>query len=129
MKPLFQFLGLSLLFLIAIVAYLVFDNPIRDIGGPSRASIEKMVAEQEHEVIMYSLTTCGYCTAKRKEFDRYGVKYTEHFLDRDRAIVHQVSRKLALLGNTTGNVGTPLFEINGQLIQGNPPIQTLAQYW
>lgn len=129
MKPLFQFIGLCLLFLIGIFAFLVFENPIRDFGGPSAATIEEMVSRQQHEVIMYSLTTCPYCTAKRKEFRQYGVKFTEHFLDKDRAIVHKVSRRLALQGKKSGNIPTPLFEINGQLILGNPPIQDLAQYW
>lgn len=129
MKPLFQFLGLCLVLLVAIFAYFVFGNPIRNIGGPSAASIEQMVSAQQHEVIMYSLTTCGYCTAKRREFKRYGAKFTEYFLDKDRAVVQSVSRKLATQGYRNGNIGTPLFEINGKMITGNPPIETLAQYW
>jgi len=37
------------------------------------------------KVVMYSTTTCGYCTKARRQFDAEGINYTEIFIDRDAA--------------------------------------------
>lgn len=130
MKALLQFLVLCLLFLIGMVAFMVTMNPIKTMTGQASASdIEQMVSAQQHEVIMYSLTTCGYCTAKRKEFQERGVRFTEYFLDKDQQAVQQASSKLAMQGYSSAGIGTPLFEINGRMITGNPPIEELARHW
>lgn len=130
MKPLLQFVGLCMIFLVGIALFMVFMGPIKTLtGGPTEAEIEQMVSAQQHQVIMYSLTTCGYCTAKRKEFQERGVKFTEYFLDKDQQAAHQASTKLAMQGFENGNIGTPLFEINGRMITGNPPIEELARHW
>ncbi len=80
-------------------------------------------------IVMYSLTTCGYCLAKRREFDRTGIQYTELFLDTDAAAMEGLNRKLAQAGHPGGGVGTPVIEVNGVLLPGNPSLAEIARHF
>ena len=33
---------------------------------------------------MYAMTTCGSCKVKEKEFEEYGIRYTEYDVDIDK---------------------------------------------
>ena len=78
---------------------------------------------------MYSLTTCGYCAAKRREFDRAGIRYTELFVDTDGDAAESLSRKLAAIGHGGGGVGTPIVEVNGVLLPNNPPMAEIRKHF
>lgn len=80
-------------------------------------------------IVMYSLTTCGYCAAKRQEFDRAGIRYTELFVDTDGEAAESLNRKLAATGHAGGGVGTPVVEVNGVLLANNPPMAEIRKHF
>lgn len=85
------------------------------------------IQKADNSVIMYSLTTCGRCTMKRRELKAAGIPFEEYFIDQDRAAADKLTRKLIAAGGRGGSIGTPVFEINGKIIQGNPPLRDLQK--
>jgi glutaredoxin len=100
----------------------VLELDMNPIPGPS-----SQIQRADNSVIMYSLTTCGRCTMKRRELKAAGIPFEEYFIDQDRAAADQLTRKLIAAGGRGGSIGTPVFEINGQIIQGNPPLRDLQK--
>jgi len=80
-----------------------------------------------NEVIMYSLTTCGYCTQKRGQLTAAGIPFTEIFLDKDAAQHRKFGELLAAHNVPPGGVGTPSFMVNGELMLNNPPMDELKR--
>jgi len=80
-----------------------------------------------NEVVMYSLTTCGYCTQKRGQLTAAGIPFTEIFLDKDEAQQRKFSELLAAHNVPPGGVGTPSFMVNGELMLNNPGMDEIRR--
>ncbi len=105
MKP------LAIIALIAIAVYLT--------TGSSNSGSTGL---KHNEVIMYSLTTCGYCKAKVKELDEAGMQYVEYFIDKDPSKKAELSEKLRLAGFEAGGFGVPIFDVHGTMLINNPAL-------
>lgn len=80
-----------------------------------------------NQVIMYSLTTCGYCDQKRAQLKQEGIQFTEYFLDKDQRQTELLWQKLRQTGYR-GGVGTPTFEVNGVLLPNNPSMAVIKSH-
>lgn len=83
---------------------------------------------RSNTVVMYSLTTCGYCTAKRRELDELGIRYTELFIDEDGTARSQLDARLEQANFPRQSYGTPILDVNGILLPNNPPIEDIARH-
>ncbi|QID18009.1 DUF805 domain-containing protein [Nitrogeniibacter mangrovi] len=81
-----------------------------------------------NDVVMYSLTTCGYCRQKREQFDALGVRYVEVFIDTDEGARRALDLKLQSSGHHGGAIGTPIIEVNGTLLLNNPSLDAVADH-
>ena len=79
-------------------------------------------------IVMYSLTTCGYCAAKRREFDELGIRYTELFIDADQSARSQLDTRLEQANFPRQTYGTPIVDVNGILLPNNPTIEDIARH-
>lgn len=86
------------------------------------------LSELHDEVIMYSLTTCGYCKKLAAEMDEEGVDYVELFLDEDRDVMTELSMKLQEAGFKPGGIGTPTLDVNGYMLANNPPLSDILYH-
>ena len=76
-----------------------------------------------HEkLIMYSLTTCGFCKQKAKELRSSGIPYTEYFIDKNRQKQQELNDKLAKSGYPPKGYGMPIFDAYGRMLPNNPPV-------
>lgn len=82
-----------------------------------------------NDLVMYSLTTCGYCAQKRAQFDALGVHYIEVFIDTDEGARLALMTKLDAIGYRDRGVGTPTIEINGTILPNNPSLDEIAQHF
>jgi glutaredoxin len=80
------------------------------------------------QIVMYSLTTCGYCNEKRAQLRARGIPFTEHFIDTDVARQKELFEKLIAAGYRGGGVGTPTFEVNGRMLPNNPSLTTIIKH-
>ena len=85
------------------------------------------IAEHD-QVIMYSLTTCGYCVAKKKELDASGIAFTEVYIDRHPAKQQELNNKLAQAGYAARGYGTPILDVKGVMLVNNPAIKKIEEY-
>jgi glutaredoxin len=85
-------------------------------GGVANASI-----------VMYSLTTCGYCNAKRAQLHAQGIPFVEYFLDKEPDRQRELFEKLIASGYRGGGIGTPTFEVNGKMLPNNPSLDTIIK--
>lgn len=83
---------------------------------------------QRGSVIMYSLTTCGYCAQKRAQLLAAGIQFEEHFVDSDPARMRELSVKLSNAGYRGGAIGTPTFDVNGNMLPNNPSLDTIREH-
>ncbi len=103
-------------------------------GLPSLAAGRSSAAAGAYDpardrIVMYSLTTCGYCAAKRQEFDAAGMTYSEYFVDQDQGAAQALNEKLLASGHRGGGVGTPIIEVNGVLLPNNPPMEAISRHF
>lgn len=96
-------------------------------AGNSLATIEDY-DPKSNTIIMYSLTTCGYCDAKRRELDGMGIRYTELFIDGPGNAQEQLSARLEQAGMPRQSYGTPILEVNGVMLPNNPPMEEIIQH-
>ena len=87
-----------------------------------------VLAEGQPSVIMYSLTTCGFCNQKRAQLTAAGIPFVEYFLDKDEDRFRELIRKLEASGMKPGGIGTPSFEVNGKLLLNNPSLETIRSH-
>ena len=123
-----MFLRVLLVMSVLALAYAVIDWATR----PSRvpAPLVPAVATADSgalHLVMYSLTTCAPCKVRAAELRTAGVPFTEHMIDVDRDARARLEDKLRTQMPAGGAVGTPVFEIAGELIFGNPPVAELQQ--
>ncbi|MBL8489092.1 MAG: hypothetical protein JNK22_18660 [Rhodocyclaceae bacterium] len=117
--------------LLATVAGFFLVARLEGAASPAAAAVTaaKAFDPDRDRIVMYSLTTCGYCLEKRREFDRTGIQYSELFLDTDAAAMEGLNRKLAQAGHPGGGVGTPVVEVNGVLLPNNPSMAEIARHF
>lgn len=84
--------------------------------------------EPGNRVVMYSLTTCGYCAEKRERLTAAGIPFNEYFVDTDPARMEEFNALLNAHARPGGAVGTPTFTVNGRLLVNNPAMATIKQH-
>jgi protein-disulfide isomerase len=82
----------------------------------------------QSRIVMYSLTTCGYCNMKRAELKSHDIPFVEYFIDKDPARQRELFDKLAAAGYRGRAVGTPTFEVNGRMLPNNPSLATIRKH-
>lgn len=96
------------------------------IGQPR--SVDAAIKRVAHDqLIMYSLTTCGFCNQKRKELNAAGIPFTEFFLDKDRDIQQLLHIRMESQGVSTAYYGTPTFDVGGRIVTGNPGLDEIIK--
>jgi glutaredoxin len=81
-----------------------------------------------NRVVMYSLTTCGYCAEKRERMTTAGIPFREYFVDTDPARMDEFNALLDANGLPAGAVGTPTLTVNGKLLVNNPDMATIKKH-
>jgi glutaredoxin len=87
---------------------------------PSYANKAAEIDWKRSYIVMYSLTTCGFCVQKRQEFHANGIPFVEYFMDTDPAREDEFMAKLVAQGFQSGYFGTPSFDVNGKMMVNNP---------
>jgi len=79
-------------------------------------------------VIMYSLTTCGYCREKARALRAAGIAFQEYYIDIDASRRQELNRKLMDAGLPPAQYGTPILDVHGALLPNNPDLATIREY-
>lgn len=109
------------LFILAMAAYGAWDQY-------HKAQPVAAVAGAHDEVIMYSMTTCGYCKQKTRELEAAGIAYTEYFIDTDAERRDELNRKLEQSGLPPRGYGVPIMDVCGTMLPNNPSLKTIRQH-
>lgn len=80
-----------------------------------------------NELIMYSLTTCGFCKRKAKELKERNITFTEYFIDKDKRRRDELNNKLTKAGFKPKRYGTPIFDVHGVMLPNNPSIDKIIK--
>ena len=86
------------------------------------------VAGVHDEVIMYSLTTCGYCKAKALDLKAAGIDFTEYYIDKDIKRRDELNQKLERAGFPPRSYGTPILDVHGTVLPNNPSLASIRKY-
>ncbi|MBK9522528.1 MAG: glutaredoxin family protein [Rhodocyclaceae bacterium] len=81
-----------------------------------------------NEVVMYSLTTCGYCARTRALLTESGIPFSERFLDTDPQSEREFFEILTASGVPSGGVGTPSLVVNDTLLLNNPSFELIKKH-
>ncbi|MFT7413842.1 MAG: glutaredoxin [Methylophagaceae bacterium] len=81
--------------------------------------------EPHDQLIMYSLTTCGYCKLKVKQLKQENIAFTEFFIDLDSKRREELFTKLNKSGYPSRNIGTPTFDAHGTMLPNNPDMSVI----
>ncbi len=92
------------------------------------ATTPLQIEELHSDVIMYSLTTCGYCRTLRAELEEQGVDFTEVFIDKNRQARDDLTMKLQQAGFKAGRIGTPTLDVKGHMLVNNPPLSKILKH-
>ena len=84
--------------------------------------------ETHERVIMYSLTTCGYCDQKRRDLYAARIPFVEYFIDSEKMRQDELSRKLEKAGIPPQRVGTPSFDVHGYMLINNPSMEKIREH-
>jgi uncharacterized membrane protein YhaH (DUF805 family)/glutaredoxin len=126
---------------IALIAPAFIAKGVTQFSGPGNSSLSDNGAMANvsmdlegydpalNDLVMYSLTTCGYCAQKRAQFDALGVHYIEVFIDTDEGARMALMTKLDAIGYRDRGVGTPTIEINGVMLPNNPSLDEIARHF
>lgn len=107
-------------FVVIMLAYGVWDHGRHPEVGRQAA--------RHNEVIMYSLTTCGYCKAKARELQAAGIAYSEYYIDKDADRRNELNRKLEQAGFPPRGYGTPILDVHGTLLPNNPSLESIRRH-
>ncbi len=83
--------------------------------------------ERHNEVIMYSLTTCGYCKLMAKNLKEEGIAFSERYIDTDPAAMNELTDKLARAGYEPRGFGTPIMDVHGYMLPDNPSMRSVKR--
>lgn len=81
--------------------------------------------EAHNQLIMYSLTTCGYCKLKVKQLKQENIAFTEYFIDVDSKRKEELFAKLQKSGYPSRSIGTPTFDVHGTMLPNNPDMSVI----
>jgi len=98
--------------LISYGAFLWYSNNNNDSAG--------RYGESHNELIMYSITTCGYCKQKVRELNDENITFIEYFIDKDKKRMEELNDKLSNAGFKPKSYGTPIFDVHGIMLPNNP---------
>ena len=76
--------------------------------------------EPHNELIMYSLTSCGFCKQKAQALTSENIAFTEYFIDKDKDRLNELNAKLSNAGFKPRSYGTPIFDVRGVMLPNNP---------
>ena len=83
---------------------------------------------QAHDkVIMYSLTTCGFCVQKKRELRAAGIRFEEYCIDKDEVKNAELGDKLKLAGYPPKSYGTPILDVHGFMLPDNPSLEEIQR--
>jgi len=116
-------LGKILIVVLVVAIGWALVHGTRQESGPARQGDFANVG-----VVMYSLTTCGYCNQKRAQLNERGIPFVEYFIDKDPARQRELFEKLIKSGYRGGGIGTPTFEVNGTMLPNNPSLDTIIKH-
>jgi len=91
-------------------------------------SMSGSYGEPHNKIIMYSLTTCGFCKQKVKELHNENIVFTEYFIDEDRKQMNELNAKLSKAGFEPKRYGTPIFDVHGVMLPNNPDISVIKRH-
>lgn len=83
--------------------------------------------ESHNQLIMYSLTTCGYCKQKVKQLKQENIAFTEYFIDVDSKRRDELYTKLRKSGYPPQSIGTPTFDVRGTMLPNNPDMSVIKE--
>jgi glutaredoxin 3 len=66
---------------------------------------------KKHEVIVYSTTTCPWCTVVKNFLKEHKIEFTEKNVGKDQKAAEEMIEK-------SGQMGVPVIDINGNIIVG-----------
>lgn len=69
------------------------------------------MSDTQPSVTVYSTTWCAFCHAAKDYFDKLGVKYTDHDVEKEPKYAEESVKK-------SGQMGIPVIDINGTIIVG-----------
>lgn len=118
---------LRVLMLLSAVAmiYAVHDWATRPATVPAAsAAVQESGALQ---LVMYGTTTCAPCKVRAAELRAAHVPFTELMIDRDDAARRTLETKLRASQPPGTSIGTPIFEVGGELVFGNPTVPELQR--
>jgi glutaredoxin len=96
---------------LAIVgAVLLFARPWAGAGSDSAPATIAAASAEQPEVVMYATSWCPYCAKARSFFQRHGIRYVEHDVERDRDAWREQRR--------LGGRGVPTIVVGDEVIHG-----------
>lgn len=90
--------------------------------------VHEGVSGDADRIIMYSLSTCGYCKQKVKELRQRNIAFTEYFIDKDSSRLDELNSKLAKAGFSPRSFGTPIMDVYGVMLPNNPSMDVIQQH-
>lgn len=109
-----------LLFAITGVLYYWYAN--------DKSASPATYGEAHNELIMYSLTSCGFCKQKARELHAQNITFTEYFIDKDSDKMQELNEKLAGAGFKPKGYGTPIFDVHGVMLPNNPSMAKIKEH-
>jgi len=92
-----------------------------------RLDIFESNVEHHNEIIMYSLTTCGYCKRRARELKARNVSFTEYYIDKDKRRLKELNAKLTKAGFKPKSYGTPILDVHGVMLPNNPSMDKILK--
>lgn len=80
------------------------------------------------DVIMYSLTTCGFCKAKAMDLHAEGIEFKEYYIDEDSSRRTELDEKLVRAGFPPRTYGVPILDVHGVMLPNNPPMSLIKEH-
>jgi glutaredoxin len=121
--------GLLVVIGLFLLGYWAFEalEPAPPAAAPAPAT-GHLQEYPKSRVVMYSLTTCGYCRLLREELLKRRIVFEEYFIDTEPARWQELIDKLQRAGIRPGPVGTPTLEVNGVMLPNNPSMRTVLKH-
>lgn len=111
----------QILFYVALSAVFV----VYQVNKEASNDLAVLEGKAPYRLIMYSLTTCGFCKQKVEQLKRENIAFKEYFIDTDEYRFQEVTDKLAAAGYAPQGYGTPIFDANGTMLPNNPSMKLL----
>jgi len=110
---------LLFLMLAGVAAFKLYNDHV--------ATDKAMSIGRHDQVIMYALTTCGFCKEKARLLQEQGIAYVEYDIDVDSTRKNELNAKLAKAGFPPRGYGTPIFDVHGVMLPNNPELAEIQK--